>query len=49
MLNAISRIGLYITLGLILFGITEYIANSIIKNNEIQNNQGIIEDSKAKD
>jgi hypothetical protein len=39
MLNAILRIGFYITLGLIILGVTEYITHSITDNKEIQANQ----------
>lgn len=48
MLNAILRIGFYITLGLIILGVTEYITHSITDNKEMQANQKTLEDSKAK-
>jgi hypothetical protein len=48
MLNAILRIGFYITLGLIILGVTEHITHSITDNKEIQANQKTLEDSKAK-
>lgn len=48
MLNAILRIGFYITLSLIILGVTEYITHSITDNKEIQANQKTLEDSKAK-
>lgn len=44
MLNAILRIGFYITLGLIILGVTEYITDS----KEMQANQKILKNSKAK-
>lgn len=48
MLNAILRIGFYITLGLIILGVAEYITHSITDNKEMQANQKTLEDSKAK-
>lgn len=48
MLNAILRIGFYITLSLIILSVTEYIIHSITDNKEIQANQKTLEDSKAK-
>lgn len=48
MLNAILRIGFYITLSLIILGVTEYITHSITDNKEIQANQKTLEDSKMK-